>query len=66
LKHLFYTRSILLHVAIFGLQVGDLGRRGWKDLSGTNTAPSPTRGESSDGISTEKSSLLLEGGNAQR
>ncbi|XP_069701158.1 ADP-ribosylation factor GTPase-activating protein 1 isoform X2 [Periplaneta americana] len=50
-------------------KVGDLGRRGWKDLSGTNTASSPTRGEmgeTSDNVSTEKSSLLLEGGAAQR
>lgn len=43
-----------------------MGRRGWKDIGGTNIAPSPTRGDASDGISTEKSSLLLEGGNAQR
>jgi hypothetical protein len=58
--------NLLCKKYIVGFQVGDLGRRGWKDLSGTNTAPSPTRGESSDGISTEKSSLLLEGSNAQR
>ena len=46
-----------------------MGRKGWRDLQGTNTAPSPTKsemGESSDGVSTEKSSLLLEGGAAQR
>jgi hypothetical protein len=57
---------MLLHVLIVVLQVGDLGRKGWKDLPGTNTASSPTRGDTSDGISTEKSSLLLEGGNTQR
>ncbi|XP_021926534.1 ADP-ribosylation factor GTPase-activating protein 1 isoform X2 [Zootermopsis nevadensis] len=49
-----------------GEKVGDIGRRGWRDLSGTNTASSPTKGDTSDGISTEKSSLLLEGGNAPR
>lgn len=58
--------DVSTQVSNLATKVGDLGRRGWKDLSGTNTAPSPTRGESSDGISTEKSSLLLEGGNAQR
>lgn len=57
---------MLLHVLIVMLQVGDIGRRGWRDLSGTNTASSPTKGDTSDGISTEKSSLLLEGGNAPR
>jgi len=54
------------HVSNLTTKVGDLGRRGWKDIGGTNIAPSPTKGDASDGISTENSSLLLEGGSAQR
>ncbi|XP_039286695.1 ADP-ribosylation factor GTPase-activating protein 1 isoform X2 [Nilaparvata lugens] len=49
-------------------KVGELGRRGWQDLSGTNTpAPTPTQGSipsSPDFLSSEKSSLLIEGNNA--
>nr|CAD7428285.1 unnamed protein product [Timema monikensis] len=47
-------------------KVGDLGRRGWKDLSGVNVPPHETIPESTDNPSNEKSSLLLEGGIAQR
>nr|CAD7201354.1 unnamed protein product [Timema douglasi] len=47
-------------------KVGDLGRRGWKDLSGVNVPPHETIPETTDNPSTEKSSLLLEGGIAQR
>ncbi|RZF32337.1 hypothetical protein LSTR_LSTR001801 [Laodelphax striatellus] len=49
-------------------KVGELGRKGWQDLSGTNTpAPTPTQGSipsSPDFLSSEKSSLLIEGNNA--
>ncbi|PSN48752.1 hypothetical protein C0J52_08922 [Blattella germanica] len=62
--------DVSTQVSNIATKVGDLGRRGWKDLQGTNTAPSPTKGEvgeTNDGVSTEKSSLLLEGGGvAQR
>ncbi|XP_049772246.1 ADP-ribosylation factor GTPase-activating protein 1-like isoform X1 [Schistocerca cancellata] len=51
-------------VSNLATKVGDLGRRGWKDIAGTNT-PAP-QNESSPEPSTEKSSLLIEGSNSVR
>ncbi|XP_067002898.2 ADP-ribosylation factor GTPase-activating protein 1 [Anabrus simplex] len=47
-------------------KVGDLGRRGWRDISGSTVPNKEERSEGTEGPSNEKSSLLLEGNNAQR
>jgi len=59
-------------VSNLATKVSELGRRGWQDLSGTNTPAPPPQSASADnfssysGYSSEKSSLLVDGNVKQR
>uniref|UniRef100_A0A1B6GYD7 Arf-GAP domain-containing protein n=1 Tax=Cuerna arida TaxID=1464854 RepID=A0A1B6GYD7_9HEMI len=61
--------SVGSQVSSLANKVSDLGRRGWQDLSGSNTPaspPAPSHSVSTDPFSNEKSSLLVDGNVKQR
>uniref|UniRef100_A0A1B6CDF4 Arf-GAP domain-containing protein n=2 Tax=Clastoptera arizonana TaxID=38151 RepID=A0A1B6CDF4_9HEMI len=54
------------HVSSLASKMGEIGRKGWQDLSGSNMPEGYPQQQISDPYSTEKSSLLVDGNFTQR